>query len=66
MRLVESADILFGRLLHFPLAKNISIEDVRRHLAAYLPELAQATHTENTLPDGTVEITFHKQVTTKG
>ncbi len=47
-------------------SSQFSIEDVRRHLAAYLPELAQATHTENALPDGTVEITFHKQVTTKG
>lgn len=41
-------------------------EQVRAHLVTYFPELAKATTQENTLPDGTVEITFHKQVTTKG
>lgn len=41
-------------------------EQVRAHLVTYFPELAQATIQETTLADGTVEITFRKQVTTKG
>lgn len=32
MRLVESADILFGRLLHFPLAKNKGELSTKRSL----------------------------------
>jgi PRTRC genetic system protein C len=41
-------------------------EAVQAHLAAYLPELGQAIYSETTLPDGTLEIAFRKQVTTKG
>jgi PRTRC genetic system protein C len=43
-----------------------SPDAVRRHLSAYFPELGQATAHETTRPDGVVEITFRKQVTTKG
>jgi PRTRC genetic system protein C len=43
-----------------------SPDAVRRHLSAYFPELGQATAQETTRPDGVVEITFRKQVTTKG
>lgn len=43
-----------------------SSEQVRTHLTTYFPELAQATSDERALADGTVEITFRKQVTTKG
>jgi PRTRC genetic system protein C len=41
-------------------------EQIRTHLTAYFPELAHATTEEKTLPDGTVEITFRKQVARKG
>ena len=41
-------------------------DQVRAHLAGYFPELARATVEEKTLEDGTVEISFRKQVTTKG
>lgn len=43
-----------------------TVEQIRTHLAAYFPELAHATTEEKNLPDGTVEITFHKQVARKG
>jgi PRTRC genetic system protein C len=43
-----------------------SPDAVRRHLSAYFPELGQATAHETTRPDGVLEITFRKQVTTKG
>lgn len=43
-----------------------SVDQVRSHLAAYFPELGRATAEETTRPDGAVEITFRKQVTTKG
>jgi PRTRC genetic system protein C len=42
-----------------------SPEQVCSHLTTYFPELAQAKTDEQTLADGTVEITFRKQVTTK-
>src|SRR5690606_31331968 len=38
----------------------------KSHLSQYFPELAHATIEEKTLPDGTVEITFRKQVARKG
>lgn len=41
-------------------------EQIRTHLTAYFPELAHATTEEKTLPDGTVEVTFRKQVARKG
>jgi PRTRC genetic system protein C len=41
-------------------------EQVRAHLVTYFPELAKATIEEKPLPDGTIEIHFRKQVTTKG
>ena len=40
--------------------------DVLQHLRTFLPELGQATTSERTLADGTLEITFSKQVTRKG
>lgn len=43
-----------------------TVEQIRTHLTAYFPELAHATTEEKTLPDGTVEITFRKQVARKG
>ena len=43
-----------------------SPDQVRSHLTAYFPELGQATAHETVRPDGMVEITFRKQVTTKG
>jgi PRTRC genetic system protein C len=42
-----------------------SPEQVCAHLTTYFPELAQAKTDEQILADGTVEITFRKQVTTK-
>jgi PRTRC genetic system protein C len=41
-------------------------DQIRSHLAAYFPELGQATIAEKQREDGVVEITFHKQITTKG
>jgi PRTRC genetic system protein C len=41
-------------------------DQIRSHLAAYFPELGQATIAERQREDGVVEITFHKQITTKG
>ncbi|MDT8307647.1 MAG: PRTRC system protein C [Anaerolineae bacterium] len=41
-------------------------EQIRQHLVQYYPELAHATTEEKTLPDGTMEITFRKQVARKG
>lgn len=41
-------------------------EDVRAQLVTHFPELTQATATERTLNDGTVEITFAKRAGTKG
>ena len=43
-----------------------STEQVQTHLASIYPEIAHATMTEKILPDGTVEITFRKQVASKG
>lgn len=43
-----------------------TVEQIRTHLAAYFPELAHATTEEKNLPDGTVAITFRKQVARKG
>jgi PRTRC genetic system protein C len=44
---------------------EMSIEEVRKHLAVYFPELGHATHTEKA-ENGVLTITFHKQVTSKG
>lgn len=44
---------------------GMDIEAVQKHLAAFLPELGNATHTEK-VEDGVLVITFHKQVTSKG
>jgi PRTRC genetic system protein C len=41
-------------------------EQVRAHFAAYFPELGQATIKETKRPDGKLEVSFHKQITTKG
>ena len=43
-----------------------SADQVRAHLAAYFPELGQALVREKQRPDGLLEISFHKQITTKG
>ena len=43
-----------------------TVEQIRTHLAAYFPEMAHATTEEKNLLDGTVEITFRKQVARKG
>jgi PRTRC genetic system protein C len=45
---------------------DYSVEQVRQALLPYFPELAQATAEERPLADGTLQITFRKQVTTKG
>lgn len=42
-----------------------TIEQVRQSLVAYFPELAKATHTTKKVGERT-EITFQKQITTKG
>jgi PRTRC genetic system protein C len=44
---------------------DMTIEDVKKHLAVYFPELGNATHTEKA-ENGVLTITFHKQVTSKG
>ena len=44
---------------------DMSVEDVKKHLSVYLPELGNATHTEK-VENGVCAITFHKQVTSKG
>ena len=43
-----------------------SVENVLRHLCTYLPELGHARAEEKLLADGTLEVTFSKQVTRKG
>jgi PRTRC genetic system protein C len=43
-----------------------STDQVRAHLAAYFPELGQAVVKEKQRPDGLLEVSFHKQITTKG
>ena len=43
-----------------------NVEQIRQHLSQYFPGLAHAATEEKTLPDGTVEITFRKQVARKG
>ena len=43
-----------------------SPEQVLNHLKGFFPELGHAKSEEKTLADGTVEITFSKQVTRKG
>jgi PRTRC genetic system protein C len=46
--------------------REYTAEQVRQHLVQYFPELAHAATEEKALPDGTVEITFRKQVARKG
>ena len=43
-----------------------SVEQIRKHLCQFFPELGHAKTEEKTLDDGTLEITFSKQVTRKG
>lgn len=43
-----------------------SVEQVQNHLVLYFPAIAHAVVEEKTLPDGTREITFRKQVARKG
>jgi PRTRC genetic system protein C len=45
---------------------EFSVEDVRKSLEAFYPELANAKTREKTLKDGTLEITFIKTAGTKG
>jgi PRTRC genetic system protein C len=42
-----------------------SVEQILQHLRQFFPELGHANTEEKTLADGTLEITFSKQVTTK-
>jgi PRTRC genetic system protein C len=42
-----------------------TVEQVLQHLRTYFPELGHAKTEEKTLDDGTLEITFSKQVTRK-
>lgn len=41
-------------------------QHILEHLKGYFPELGYAKIEEKTLPDGTLEIAFSKQVTRKG
>ena len=43
-----------------------STDQVLNHLRAFFPELGHARVDKKTLADGTLEITFSKQVTRKG
>ena len=43
-----------------------SVEQVQNHLVVYFPAVAHAAVEEKALPDGTVEVTFRKQVARKG
>ena len=43
-----------------------SVEEVKKHLSAIFPEVAQAVTETKTLEDGTEEITFVKRAGTKG
>jgi PRTRC genetic system protein C len=43
-----------------------SVEQILSHLKGYFPELGHAKTEEKCLEDGTLEITFRKQVTRKG
>ena len=45
---------------------EFTAEQVRQHLAGIYPEIAYASTEEKELPDGTVEITFRKQIARKG
>lgn len=45
---------------------KLTIEQIKQALIRTFPALANSTHTTKTLKDGTVEVTFHKQSTTKG
>ena len=42
-----------------------SIEQILQHLRQFFPELGHARTDTKTLDDGTLEVTFSKQVTTK-
>lgn len=44
---------------------TLSIDEVRKALMPYFPDLVQATHTQR-VQDGTLIVTFSKQVTRKG
>ena len=46
--------------------REYTVDQVRQALLPYFPELAHATTDEMTLEDGTLQITFRKQVTRKG
>ena len=46
--------------------REYTIDQVRQALLPYFPELAHATTDEQTLEDGTLQVTFRKQVTRKG
>ena len=43
-----------------------SIAQILQHLKTYFPELGHAKTEEKMLDDGTLEVTFSKQVTRKG
>jgi PRTRC genetic system protein C len=46
--------------------REYTVDQVRQALLPYFPELAHAATDEKTLEDGTLQITFRKQVTRKG
>ncbi len=43
-----------------------TVEQILQHLRGFFPELGHAKTEEKRLDDGTLEITFSKQVTRKG
>lgn len=46
--------------------QEYTVEDVRKQLASFLPEIARAGVEKKKLPDGTEQITFVKRSGTKG
>ena len=54
-----------GKVFPDPGAEYTS-QQVLDHIKNFFPELGNATIDETQLKDGTLEITFSKQVTTKG
>ena len=45
---------------------DYTIDQVLNHLRTFFPELGNAKTEEKPLPDGTLEVTFSKQITRKG
>jgi len=64
--MAEQRIFKYGENVYEDPGGEFSIDDVRKHLAQFFPELAQATHSEKKLETGETEITFAKKVGTKG